>query len=112
MLRRLLRRVVRAMRLLGVSEPVLPELLPISRDLMAESYPEVASDWPRISQIAYAEEDAFRRTLATGTQIFDLAVADAKRATRRCSAASGPSSYTTRTVSRSNSPWRWPRSRA
>jgi alanyl-tRNA synthetase len=78
-LRRLLRRVVRAMRLLGVTEPVLPELLPISRDLMAESYPEVASDWPRISQIAYAEEDAFRRTLATGTQIFDLAVADAKR---------------------------------
>ncbi len=78
-LRRLLRRVVRMMRLLGVSEPVLPELLPISRDLMAESYPEVASDWPRISQIAYAEEDAFRRTLAIGTQIFDLAVADAKR---------------------------------
>jgi alanyl-tRNA synthetase len=77
-LRRLLRRVVRAMRLLGVTESVLPELLPISRDLMAESYPEVASDWPRISQIAYAEEDAFRRTLATGTQIFDLAVADAK----------------------------------
>jgi alanyl-tRNA synthetase len=77
-LRRLLRRVVRAMRLLGVTEPVLPELLPISRDLMAASYPEVASDWPRISQIAYAEEDAFRRTLATGTQIFDLAVADAK----------------------------------
>jgi alanyl-tRNA synthetase len=77
-LRRLLRRVVRAMRLLGVTEPVLPELLPISRDLMAESYPEVASDWPRISQLAYAEEDAFRRTLATGTQIFDLAVADAK----------------------------------
>ena len=77
-LRRLLRRVVRAMRLLGVTEPVLPELLPISRDLMAESYPEVATDWPRVSQIAYAEEDAFRRTLATGTQIFDLAVADAK----------------------------------
>jgi alanyl-tRNA synthetase len=78
-LRRLLRRVVRAMRLLGVTEPVLPELLPVSRDLMAESYPEVAADWARISQIAYAEEDAFRRTLATGTQIFDLAVADAKR---------------------------------
>jgi alanyl-tRNA synthetase len=78
-LRRLLRRVVRMMRLLGVSEPVLPELLPISRDLMAESYPEVAADWARIAQIAYTEEDAFRRTLATGTQIFDVAVADAKR---------------------------------
>ena len=79
-LRRLLRRVVRSMRLLGVAEPVLPELLPISRDLMAESYPEVSTDWARISQIAYAEEDAFRRTLTTGTQIFDLAVADARTA--------------------------------
>ena len=79
-LRRLLRRVVRAMRLLGVAEPVLPELLPISRDLMAESYPELSVDWDRISQIAYAEEEAFRRTLTTGTQIFDLAVRDAKTA--------------------------------
>ncbi|HKH54338.1 MAG TPA: alanine--tRNA ligase [Propionibacteriaceae bacterium] len=78
-LRRLLRRVVRAMRLLGVADPVLPELLPVSRDLMAESYPEVERDWARISAIAYAEEDAFRRTLTAGTQIFDLAVADARR---------------------------------
>jgi alanyl-tRNA synthetase len=81
-LRRLLRRVVRAMRLLGVHDPVLPELLPVSRDLMAESYPEVQRDWPRISQIGYAEEEAFRRTLSAGTQIFDLAVADARRASR------------------------------
>jgi len=78
-LRRLLRRVVRAMRLLGVEEPVFPGLFPVSRDLMGESYPEIHRDWPRISQIAYAEEEAFRRTLAAGTQIFDLAVADARR---------------------------------
>ncbi|MDO5498522.1 MAG: alanine--tRNA ligase [Propionibacteriaceae bacterium] len=77
-LRRLLRRSVRAMRLLGVEDRVLPELLPISRDLMATSYPEVAENWPRVSAAAYAEEDAFRRTLAAGTQIFDGAVADAK----------------------------------
>ncbi len=79
-LRRLLRRVVRSMRLLGVHDPVLPELLPVSRELMKDSYPEVETDFGRIAQIAYAEEDAFRRTLTTGTQIFDLAVADAKRA--------------------------------
>ncbi len=79
-LRRLLRRVVRMMRLLGVADPVLPELLPVSRDLMAATYPEVATDWQRISQIAYAEEDAFRRTLTTGTQIFDVAVGAAKAA--------------------------------
>ncbi len=80
MLRRLLRRTVRSMRLLGVADPVLPELLPVSRDLMSESYPEITTNWDRISQIAYAEEEAFRRTLTTGTQIFDLAVSDAKGA--------------------------------
>ena len=79
-LRRLLRRAVRSMRLLGVHEPVLPELLPVSRDVMAASYPEVATDYGRISQIAYGEEEAFRRTLTAGTQIFDLAVADTRRA--------------------------------
>ncbi|HZA04344.1 MAG TPA: alanine--tRNA ligase [Propionibacteriaceae bacterium] len=79
-LRRLLRRVVRAMRLLGVDEPVLPELLPLSRDLMGESYPELVNTWDRISSIAYAEEDAFRRTLTTGTQIFDLAATEIKQA--------------------------------
>ncbi|GAA2105297.1 alanine--tRNA ligase [Microlunatus panaciterrae] len=77
-LRRLLRRTVRSMRLLGVREPVLNELLPLSSAAMKASYPEVEKDFDRISQIAYAEEDAFRRTLTAGTQIFDLAVRDAK----------------------------------
>jgi alanyl-tRNA synthetase len=72
-LRRLLRRAVRSMRLLGVEDRVLPELLPVSRDKMALSYPEVASDWERISTVAYAEEDAFRQTLRTGTSIFEAA---------------------------------------
>ena len=78
-LRRLLRRSVRAMRLLGVHDPVLPELLPVSKALMEESYPEVATEWARTSASAYAEEDAFRRTLASGTQIFDTAVASVKK---------------------------------
>ena len=77
-LRRLLRRAVRAMRLLGVTQPVLPELLPISRDTMAESYPELTTQWERISTVAYTEEETFARTLGTGTQIFDAAVARAK----------------------------------
>jgi alanyl-tRNA synthetase len=78
--RRLIRRAVRSMRLLGVHEPVLPELLPISRDRMAASYPEIATDFSRISQVAYAEEDAFRRTLTAGTTILDVAVQTAKKA--------------------------------
>jgi len=77
-LRRLLRRSVRAMRLLGVNDPVLPELLPVSRDVMTASYPEIHSQWERVSQVAYAEEESFRRTLTAGSQIFDLAASRAK----------------------------------
>lgn len=72
-LRRLLRRAIRAMRLLGVDRPVLPDLFPVSRDAMKESYPELEATWDTISQVAYGEEEAFRRTLDTGTAIFDLA---------------------------------------
>ena len=73
-LRRLLRRAVRAMRLLGVTQPVLPTLLPVSKDAMKHSYPELEKDFDRISKIAYAEETAFLRTLETGTQLFNNAV--------------------------------------
>ncbi len=77
-LRRLLRRAVRSMRLLGVDAPTLPELLPVSRDRMKASYPEVDRDFGRISQVAYAEEEAFRHTLSSGTTILDTAVREVK----------------------------------
>src|SRR3954453_15254185 len=79
-LRRLLRRAVRSMRLLGYEDRALPELLPVSRDKMSETYVELRTDWERISTVAYAEEEAFRQTLRTGTTIFDLAAQDAKAA--------------------------------
>ena len=41
-LRRLLRRAVRSMRLLGYEDPALPELMPISRDKMGETYTDAA----------------------------------------------------------------------
>ncbi len=72
-LRRLLRRAVRSMRLLGYEDPALPELLPVSRDKMGETYTELHQDWDRITRVAYGEEEAFRKTLQAGTQIFDLA---------------------------------------
>jgi alanyl-tRNA synthetase len=77
-LRRLLRRAVRSMRLLGYEDPSLVELLPTSLEQMKKSYPELERDFGRISQIAYAEEDAFRRTLTAGTGIFDVAVRNTK----------------------------------
>ena len=83
-LRRLVRRAVRAVRLLGVQDPAMPVLLPISRDAMSPSYPELAEEFDRISQVAYGEEEAFRRTLSAGTTILDTAVSRA-----RSSAGSG-----------------------
>ncbi|WP_442940050.1 alanine--tRNA ligase-related protein [Nocardioides sp. B-3] len=79
-LRRLLRRAVRSMRLLGYEDRALPELMPISRDKMGETYDNLIADWPRISAVAFAEEDAFRKTLQAGTQIFDPAASDTKAA--------------------------------
>ena len=77
-LRRLLRRSVRAMRLLGVEDPALPDLIPASLGAMKASYPELETAFARISQIAYAEEEAFRRTLTSGTTILDTAVTRTK----------------------------------
>ncbi|MGH3518043.1 MAG: alanine--tRNA ligase, partial [Haloechinothrix sp.] len=77
-LRRLLRRAIRSMRLLGYEDPSLVELLPVSLEQMKKSYPELVADFGRISQVAYAEEEAFRRTLTAGTSIFDVAVRETK----------------------------------
>ncbi|MFW2514330.1 alanine--tRNA ligase [Demequina sp. SO4-13] len=79
-LRRLLRRTVRAMRLLGVEDPSLTVLLQSSYGAMSASYPELADSIARIQSIAGSEEDAFRRTLTSGTAILDTAVAKAKSA--------------------------------
>ena len=78
-LRRLLRRAVRSMRLLGYEDRALPELMPVSRDKMGETYTDLHRDWERISTVAYAEEEAFRQTLRAGTAIFDLATTEVKQ---------------------------------
>lgn len=79
-LRRLIRRAVRSVRLLGYTDVAYPELLPVTKDAMKDSYPVLEAEFDRISQIAYNEEQAFRRTLTAGTQIFEQAAAEAKEA--------------------------------
>ncbi|WOF21535.1 alanine--tRNA ligase [Microbacterium betulae] len=73
-LRRLMRRTVRSMRLLGVEEATFPALFEASRDAMKAGYPEVETDWQRISSYAFAEEETFLRTLTAGSTILDTAV--------------------------------------
>ena len=99
-LRRLIRRAVRAMRLLGVEQACLPELLPGLPRRHEGRLPGVETDFERISRIAYAEEKAFLRTIASGTARLEEAVKESKAAGRR-SPARTPSPCTTPTASRS-----------
>jgi alanyl-tRNA synthetase len=83
-LRRIMRRAIRAMRLLGwQGGPALPELLPVARDCMSPSYPELAEDFGRISDYAYGEEEAFLSTLKAGTTILDTAIGEAKKTKKK-----------------------------
>lgn len=77
-LRRLLRRVIRSAKLLGIDTPIVGDLMVTVRDAMGPSYPELVTDFDRIHRIAVAEETAFNRTLVSGSKLFD----DAAGATR------------------------------
>jgi alanyl-tRNA synthetase len=70
-LRRLLRRVIRSAKLLGIEGPIVGDLMATVRDAMGPSYPELVADFDRISRIAVAEETAFNRTLTSGSRLFD-----------------------------------------
>jgi alanyl-tRNA synthetase len=70
-LRRLLRRVIRSAKLLGIEGPIVGDLMATVRDAMGPSYPELVADFDRIRRIAVAEETAFNRTLASGSKLFD-----------------------------------------
>ncbi len=52
-LRRLMRRAIRSMRLLGVDGPTFPELFAASRDAMKDAYPSSPRTTPRLSAYAY-----------------------------------------------------------
>ena len=77
-LRRLLRRSVRAMRLLGYEAPTFTGLFTASKDAMKAAYPELEIEFDRILRTAIAEEEAFLRTLVSGTAVLEEALADVK----------------------------------
>ncbi|MBW0015583.1 alanine--tRNA ligase, partial [Mycobacterium sp.] len=79
-LRRLLRRVIRSAKLLGIEDPVVGDLMATVRDAMGPSYPELVADFDRIRRIAVAEETAFNRTLASGSRLFEEVAGTTKAA--------------------------------
>ncbi|GAA3148695.1 alanine--tRNA ligase [Planomonospora alba] len=79
-LRRILRRTIRNLRLLGSGEErYMHELTAVAIDVMGELYPELKSAAPQIHGVIDAEEASFLGTLRTGTAIFDAAVEETKR---------------------------------
>ena len=77
-LRRMMRRTIRNMRLLGTNDPIMSELTFAAIGAMGTQYPELISDKKRILEVSVSEEESFLQTLKSGTQIFDLASSQLK----------------------------------
>ncbi|WP_047469659.1 alanine--tRNA ligase [Streptomyces sp. M10] len=79
-LRRIMRRAIRNMRLLGATGPVVAELVDTVIESMGQQYPELITERKRILTVALAEEAAFLKALKGGTNILDTAVTETKAA--------------------------------
>ena len=80
-LRRMMRRTIRNMRLLGTNDPSMASLTQAAIGAMGPQYPELIADSSRILSVSTSEEESFLQTLKSGTAIFDLA-ASAVKATK------------------------------
>ncbi|MDP9181465.1 MAG: alanine--tRNA ligase, partial [Actinomycetota bacterium] len=79
-LRRIVRRAIRAMRLLGAHGHTMRELVDVTIGAMGSQYPELVSDSARIHLVTEGEENAFLETITRGVTIFDTAVPEARAA--------------------------------
>jgi alanyl-tRNA synthetase len=78
-LRRMMRRVIRNMRILGAENPVMKDLIEATIKAMGPQYPELNTDKKRILEIAVGEETSFAQTLKTGTLLFENSIEDLKK---------------------------------
>ena len=111
-LRRILRRVVRNMRLLGAQGPTLHQLVATTIDVMAPQYPELADRLGahprgrrRRGDLVLLDAAGRHRPLRRGGR------RDPQHRRARACPVSRRSRCTTPSASRSTSPWRWPPSR-
>lgn len=79
-LRRMLRRAIRNLRLLGSGEErYMHELTATTIGVMGQQYTDLIADAAQIHGVIDAEETSFLGTLRTGTTIFDTAVAESRK---------------------------------
>ena len=73
-LRRIIRRAVRHAWLLGVEDPIMPELVDAVVEIMGPDYPELVGNHAFVRDVLDREERRFRETLRTGLVILDEAL--------------------------------------
>ena len=86
-LRRMMRRTIRNMRILGAGDPSSKELVGAAIGAMGAQYPELIENEERITAVSVNEEESFLATLKSGTTLFDTAASQVKKA--KLSALSG-----------------------
>lgn len=77
-LRRIMRRAMRHVHMLGVKEPMMYKLLPALQKEMGEAYPELYRAEALITETLKTEESKFIRTLEKGLKLLDDETADLK----------------------------------
>ncbi|HVM36757.1 MAG TPA: alanine--tRNA ligase [Actinomycetota bacterium] len=70
-LRRIMRRAVRAARVLGYDKPVLPPLVDSCVGLMGDFFPEISDRHDFINEVAEREEERFSATLRQGLTLLE-----------------------------------------
>jgi alanyl-tRNA synthetase len=73
-LRRLLRRAVRHLRLLGVEDPALARVGQQVVATLGDAWPELVAQRSLIEQVVASEEDSFSRTLRQGSNLLEGAI--------------------------------------
>jgi len=77
-LRRIMRRAIQQGRVLGLEAPWLGRFAERTIEIMADAYPELASERATIARWVGDEEESFGRTLERGTELLERLVAEAQ----------------------------------
>lgn len=77
-LRRIMRRAMRHVHLIGVKEPMIYKLLPALQKEMGDAYPELYKAEILISETIKSEEERFIRTMENGLKLLDEETANMK----------------------------------
>jgi len=77
-LRRILRRAVRFVKVLGWEGPFLSAMVPVVVELMGEAYPELKDKQSFVQKVIFIEEERFHETLSDGVKVAGEIIAKVK----------------------------------